>query len=294
MTVVHRPDAAPAPAPAADGAVSRARELADLLRSRRGRLQPAEVGLPAGARRRTRGLRREEVAQLAAISTTYYTFLEQGRDVHPSQQVLDALARALRLSPAERAHLHELAHGHQPPDPRQPDEVLAPAVAALVDRLDPYPTYVTGRRFDVLAANRAARALWTDWPALPPQERNMLWWMFTDPAARTILVEWETEASALLARFRATADRHTDDPEFASLIGRLQAGSPEARAWWPHHDIVALSSGTKRLRHPVLGDLELEHVVLQLADDPEQKLVTFAADGTQQQRIAQLIADQDR
>ncbi len=292
MTVVDRPDAAPAPA--ADGAVSRARELADLLRSRRGRLQPAEVGLPAGARRRTRGLRREEVAQLAAISTTYYTFLEQGRDVHPSRQVLDALARALRLSRAERTHLHELAHGHQPPDARQPDEVLAPAVAALVDRLDPHPTYVTGRRFDVLAANRAARALWTDWPALPPQERNMLWWMFTDPAARTILVEWETEASALLARFRAAADRHTDDPEFAALIGRLQAGSPEARAWWPHHDIVALSSGTKRLRHPVLGDLELEHVVLQLADDPEQKLVTFAADDTQQQRIAQLIADQDR
>jgi transcriptional regulator with XRE-family HTH domain len=289
MTAVDRQTAALAPA--ADAVVSRARELADLLRSRRGRLQPADVGLPAGARRRTRGLRREEVAQLAAISTTYYTFLEQGRDVHPSRQVLDALARALHLAPAERAHLHELAHGHQPTEPHQPDEVLAPAVAALVDRLDPHPTYVTGRRFDVLAANQAARALWTGWPALPPQERNMLWWMFTAPAARTILIEWEAEASALLARFRAAADRHPDEPEFATLIQRLQSASAEARAWWPRHDIIALSSGTKRLHHPVLGDLELEHVVLQLADDPEQKLVTFTADVTRQQRIAQLIAD---
>ncbi len=292
MTAADRP--ATAHAPSADAAVRRTRELADLLRSRRERLQPADVGLPIGARRRTRGLRREEVAQLAAISTTYYTFLEQGRDVHPSRQVLDALARALRLGPAERAHLHELAHGHQTPESHQSDEVLAPAVAALVDRLDPHPTYVTGRRFDVLAANRAARALWTDWPALPPQERNMLWWMFTNPAARTILIEWETEASALLARFRAAADRHPDDPEFAAVIGRLQDASPQVRAWWPRHDIVALSSGTKRLRHPILGDLNLEHVVLQLADNPEQKLVTFTADRTQQQRIAQLIADQDR
>ncbi len=289
MTAVDRSAAAPS----ADGAVSRARELADLLRSRRGRLQPADVGLPAGARRRTRGLRREEVAQLAAISTTYYTFLEQGRDVHPSRQVLDALARALRLRPAERAHLHELAHGHQTAESHQPGEILAPAVAALVDRLDPYPTYVTGRCFDVLAANRAARALWTDWSSLPPQERNMLWWTFTAPAARTILVEWETEASALLARFRAAADRHPDDPKFAALTGRLQTASAEARAWWPRHDIVALSSGTKRLHHPLLGDLDMQHVVLQLADDTEQKLVTFAADSTHQQRIAQLIADQD-
>ena len=163
MIAVDRP--ALAPAPRANGTSSRARELADLLRSRRGRLRPAEVGLPAGARRRTQGLRREEVAQLAAISTTYYTFLEQGRDVHPSRQVLDALARALRLNPAERAHLHELAHGHSMPTAPETAEVLVPSVAALVARLDPYPTYVTGRRFDVLAANRAA-------PATPRSSRG--------------------------------------------------------------------------------------------------------------------------
>lgn len=260
------------------------------MRSRRERLQPSDVGLPAGARRRTQELRREEVAQLAAISTTYYTFLEQGRDVHPSRQVLDALARALRFSPAERAHLHELAHGDPVPNRAGAMETLTPSLAALVDRLDPYPTYVTGRRFDVLAANRAARALWTDWSALPQKQRNMVWWMFADPAARTILVEWEAEASALLARFRAAADRHPDDPGFATLAQRLQSASDEARAWWPRHDVVALSSGKKRLRHPDLGDFELEHVVLQLADDPEQKVVTFTADKATQQRIAELVA----
>ena len=268
---------------------SRARELGDMLRSRRERLQPADVGLPVGARRRTRGLRREEVALLAAISPTYYAFLEQGREVRPSRQVLDALARALRLGAAERAHLHELVHGDPAPTHVARAEVLAPAVAALVERLDPCPTYVTGRRFDVLAANRAARSLWTDWPSLAPEVRNMLWWTFTDPAARTILVEWETEATALLARFRAAAARHPDDPSFVELISRLQAASPEVREWWPRHDVAALSSGTKRLRHPVLGEFEFRHVVLQLADDPEQKLVTFAPADGDDTRLARLV-----
>lgn len=270
--------------------VSTSRALADLLRSRRERLQPSDVGLPIGVRRRTRGLRREEVAQLAAISTTYYTFLEQGRDLRPSRQVLDSLAQALRLTVPERAHLHQLAHGDPTSVPAATVEVIAPEVAALVDRLDPHPTYVTGRRFDVLAANRAARALWTDWPALPPQERNMLWWLFTEPAARGVLIEWEAEASALLARFRAAADRYPDEPEFAALADRLQDASPQARAWWPRHEIAALSSGTKRLHHPLLGALDLTHVVLQVANDPEQKVITFTASEANQARIAELIA----
>lgn len=167
--------------------------------------------------------------------------------------------------------------------------MLAPSVAALVARLDPHPTYVTGKRFDVLAANRAARALWTDWPALPLDQRNMVWWMFTDPAARTILVEWEAEATALLARFRSAADRNPDDPAVAELVERLCDASPQARAWWSRHDIVALGSGRKLLRHPGLGTLTLQHVVLQVADDPEQKLVTFTADSTTQARITELL-----
>jgi transcriptional regulator with XRE-family HTH domain len=262
-------------------------ELASLLRSRRERLQPADVGLPAGVRRRTRGLRREEVAQLASVSTTYYTFLEQGRDIRPSRQVLDALAGALRLTDAERDYLHGLAAGE--PAPALAAEKLPAAVADLVDRLDPHPTYVSGRRWDVLAANRAARELWADWPSLPPAERNIVWWMFMDPRARSILIEWESEASAQLARFRAAAARHSGDPGFAELIERLQAGSPEVRAWWPRHDVAPLSSGSKRIRHPVLGDFTFQHVVLQLADDPGQKIVTFSASAADQARIAGLL-----
>lgn len=269
--------------------MSNSGELADLLRSRRDRLQPVEVGLPAGARRRTPGLRREEVAQLAGISTTYYTFLEQGRDLRPSTQVLEALARALRLGTAERAHLHTLVRDSPAPTDRRTAETLAPAVAALVDHLDPHPTYVTGRSWDVLAANRAARALWTDWPALAPEDRNILWWTFTDPAARIVLVEWESEAAAQLARFRAAAASHPDDRAFLALIDRLHGASPEFRTWWPRHEVAPLSSGIKWIRHPALGEIELHHLVLQVADAAEQKLVTFAPSEPDRARIAQLL-----
>jgi transcriptional regulator with XRE-family HTH domain len=266
-------------------------EVASLLRSRRERLQPSDVGLPAGVRRRTSGLRREEVAQLASISTTYYTFLEQGRDVRPSRQILDALADALRLSGAERSYLHDLVHGgpQRPGTSSAATEKLPAAVADLVHRLDPHPTYVTGRCWDVLAANRAARELWIDWPSLPPARRNMLWWTFMEPGARSVLIDWEAEASAQLARFRTAASRHPGDPDFAALIARLHAGSAEVRAWWPRHDVAPLSSGSKRIRHPVLGELTFQHVVLQLADDPEQKVVTFTAGEQDQAAIARLL-----
>ncbi|WP_405900442.1 helix-turn-helix transcriptional regulator [Streptomyces sp. NBC_00727] len=268
---------------------ARSKELGELLRSRRERLQPAEVGLLTGPRRRVRGLRREEVAQLAAISPTYYTYLEQGREMRPSRQVLDSLSVALQLDAAERSHIHDLVHGAPPAEEPAVAESLAPAVVALVDRLDPCPAYVTGRCWDVLASNRAARALWTDWPAKAPDARNLLRWMFTDPGARQVMVDWPAEASALLGRFRSAAARHPGDTGFSTLLERLHTASPEVREWWPQHRVVPLSSGTKRLRHPALGVLELEHVVLQLADDPEQKLVTFNATNQDQARIAQLI-----
>lgn len=266
------------------------RELADLLRSRRARLKPGDVGLPAGTRRRTPGLRREEVALLANVSSTYYTFLEQGRDVRPSRQVLDALAGALRLEPAERNHIHRLAHGGPPADDGPEPEALAPGVGAVVDRLDPHPTYVLGARRDVLAANRSARALFADWRALPREERNMLWWMFTDPRAREVYVDWEEEASAMLARFRAAASGHVEDPGFASLVDRLHRASPEVREWWPRHEIQPVTGGTKRLRHPALGEFSLDYVVLQSADHPGQRLVTFSPRDNDEDRLHELAA----
>lgn len=270
--------------------MSGAAEAADLLRSRRARLRPEDVGLPPGGRRRTPGLRREEVAQLAGISPTYYTFLEQGRDLSPSVQVLDALARALRLDPAERAHLHELVRGPAPA-PTAPLAAAPAELVDLVDRLDPHPAYVTGRSWEVLASNRACRLLWADWPALPVEDRNVLLWTFLEPRARTVLVEWEREAAAQLARFRAAAAHDPGDPRRAAVADRLRAGSAEARDWWTRHDVAPLASGTKVVSHPALGPVVLTHVVLQLADDPGLKLVTFRAADADRNRIAALLPD---
>jgi transcriptional regulator with XRE-family HTH domain len=254
--------------------------LGQLLRDRRSRLSPADVGLPAGNRRRTAGLRREEVALLASVSPTYYTFLEQGRPVRPSEQVLDALADALRLTAAERRYLRVLAHGDDPgaavAPVAEPLETIDPEVAALVQRLEPDPTIVKGRRWDVLAANPAACALFTDWTGLPPGQRNLVRWMFTTPRAREVYLDWEPEAQAMLARFRLAAARHPGDPAFTALIEELQRDSEHVRAWWPRHDVRAVGSGTKKLRHPVLGPVSYSHVVLQVADHPEQTLVTYS------------------
>jgi transcriptional regulator with XRE-family HTH domain len=270
-------------------AVRRLGEFGEFLRSRRARLQPADVGLPDGTRRRTPGLRREEAAQLAGVSPTYYAFLEQGRDISPSGQVLDALARALRLSPAERDHLYALAQRGTPPHKDAP-ETLTAGIAALVDRLDPDPAFVKGRRWDILAANRAARALFTDWLALPPGQRNELIWMFTDPKARETYVEWEKDAAAMLARFRLAAARRPGDPDFTALIEHLHRHSAEARSWWSRHEVLRPASGTKRLRHQLLGEITFNHVVLQVADDPDLKLVTFSAADGNQEPLARLAA----
>jgi transcriptional regulator with XRE-family HTH domain len=255
--------------------------LGQLLRSRRQRLTPGDVGLPPGDRRRTPGLRREEVALLASLSTTYYTFLEQGRPVRPSAQVLDALASALRMSAAERRYLHVLAYG---PDgagsadvaASAPPERLEPGVADLVQRLEPYPTLVKGRRWDVLAANPAARELFTDWTARPGGERNLVRWMFTTDRAREVYLEWEPEARAMLGRFRLAAARYPDDAGFGALIAELRRDSEHVRDWWPRHDVAGVGSGSKKLRHPRLGPVEYAHVVLQVADNPDQTIVTYS------------------
>jgi transcriptional regulator with XRE-family HTH domain len=258
------------------------RALGQLLRSRRERLAPADVGLPAGSRRRTAGLRREEVALLANVSTTYYTFLEQGRQVRPSAQVLDALAAALRMSAAERRYLQVLAHGGDDAPSggmaitASPPEQLDQGVADLVQRLDPSPTIVKGRRWDVLAANAAACELFTDWAALPDEERNLVRWMFTTDRAREVYLEWEPEARAMLGRFRLAAARYRDDPDFTALIAGLLRDSEQVRQWWPEHDVVAVGSGSKKLRHPRLGPVSYSHVVLQVADNPDQTLVTYS------------------
>jgi transcriptional regulator with XRE-family HTH domain len=258
--------------------------LGQLLRSRRERLAPADVGLPPGARRRTSGLRREEVAQLANVSVTYYTFLEQGRPVRPSEQVLDALATALRMTPAERGYLLALAYGPDESAARgigaaeaAPERVSA-SVADLVHRLEPYPTLVKGRRWDILAANPAARELFGNWSGEPGGEpKNLVRWMFTSAAAREVYLEWEAEARAMLGRFRLAATRHPDDPGLADLIAELKRDSPHVREWWPSHDVTPIGGdGTKKLRHPLHGPTDYAHAILQVADNPDHVLITYS------------------
>ena len=161
---------------------------------------------------------------------------------------------------------------------RAPPELLDPAVADLVQRLEPFPTLVKGRRWDVLAANPAARELFADWAAPPAAERNLVRWMFTTNRAREVYLEWEPEARAMLGRFRLSTARHPDDPDVRTLIAELQRDSAHVRDWWPRHDVAPIGgSGSKKLRHPRLGPVEYSHVVLQVADHPDQTLVTYSA-----------------
>lgn len=250
----------------------RRRELGVFLRSRRERVTPAEAGLPVTGRRRTPGLRREEIALLAGISATWYTYLEQGRDVRPSDQVLSALASALRLTDHEREHLFQLAGEGGGEEPDEPERLLA-GVAAVPSLVEPNPAYVTGLGYDVLSHNAAAAELFTGITACP----NLARWMFTDPEARRVLVDWEREAQDLLARLRAAAGRHPSHPRFVRLVDELHAASPEVRSWWPRYDIKASRAGTKRLRHPRLGPVTMTHTAFHVADHPEQTLVIYSA-----------------
>ncbi|GAA0532502.1 helix-turn-helix transcriptional regulator [Paractinoplanes ferrugineus] len=245
-------------------------ELGTFLRSRRERVNPTDVGLPATGRRRTPGLRREELALLAGISATWLTYLEQGRDVRPSDQVLDALARTLRLTAAEQEHLRRLATGDPTREPDAP-ETAAPEVAGIPALLGDNPAYVTGICYDVLAVNEAAAELFR---GMTPGG-NVVRWIFTDPAAREILIDWEPEARHILARLRAIAGRHAGHPRVTRLVAELSEASPEVRTWWPQYDIQFSHAGRKRLRHPRLGAVTVPHAAFHVAEHPEQTLVIY-------------------
>jgi transcriptional regulator with XRE-family HTH domain len=253
----------------------RRRELADFLRTRRERLAPEEVGLPRGTRRRVLGLRREELAQLAGVGLTWYTWLEQGRDIRVSRQVVDSLGRALRLDPTERRHLASLS------DPSaQVTELgvvadVPAALQALLDQQGASPAYVMNPRWDVLAWNHAARALFADFPRLPPAQRNMVWLLFTEPALRGLLLDWEEHARVVLGQFRASRERREGDPAFAELVERLRAASPEFRAWWPRHEVRGRFEGRREFEHPTLGRLVLEQFTLRALEDDELRLVLY-------------------
>jgi transcriptional regulator with XRE-family HTH domain len=258
-----------------DGELRRA-ELADFLRSRRASLQPGDVGLPDGGRRRTPGLRREEVAQLAGVGTTWYTWLEQGRDVRASLDVLEALARALRLVPAERTHLVLLGRGEEPPPCKLPAERVSPTLRRLIENLGANPAFVLGRRWDYLAWNRAATVLFGDLAAIPRASRNHAWLTFMDPRRREMSADWERTSRLLVAKFRADSARYLGAPELEELIHALRRSSPEFCRAWKRHEVARGGEGRKELRHPRGGTLVFSHAVFNPAEAPEQRLVLYS------------------
>ncbi len=271
------------------------RELAEFLRSRRERIAPADVGLPAGPRRRTPGLRREEAAQLAYISTEYYTRLEQARGPRPSREVLAGLARALRLSDAERDHLHHLAGAPPGPAPGPPREVRR-SILDLLDRLPQAAAFVTSAAYEVLAWNELAAALMEDFSALPRRERNLARRAFLDerPPGRRLygVDEADAQAFALTAaqRLRAATARYPDDAELADLIRDLLAGSEHFTRLWASHDVSAERSLRKTFRHPLVGPVTVDCDVLDITDRDQQVVIYTAVPGSPSESALRLLS----
>ncbi|MEV2212874.1 helix-turn-helix transcriptional regulator [Streptomyces sp. NPDC050997] len=262
------------------GALDQRAELSEFLRTRRARLKPTDVGLPDfGRRRRVPGLRREELAQLAGVSVAYYTRLEQGNGRNVSAEVLDAIARALRLTDAEHAHLTHLAKPkqHKKKPPARAQQVRG-TLRTLLDSMDGVPAYIAGRRSDILAWNRMAAAVFGDWAELPAAERNWARLVFLRPEYRDLFVDWEQKAIDIVCVLRMDAGCHPDDPRLSALVGELSVKSEEFRRLWATHDVKEKSHGLKRLRHPLVGHLDLSFEGFHLVDDQEQSLVTYHAE----------------
>jgi transcriptional regulator with XRE-family HTH domain len=249
------------------------------------------VGLPVGGRRRTPGLRREEVAQLAGVGATWYTWLEQGRDVRASLEVFEAISKALRLTPAERTHLILLGRGEEPPPCKTPAERVSPTVRRLIENLGPSPAFVLGRRWDYLAWNRAACAVFGDFDTLPRGTRNHLWLMFMDPARREMLSDWERSTRLAVAKFRADSARHIDDPSFQDLIQTLRSSSREFCKAWKRHEVARSGEGRKEINHPDAGLLVFEHAVFHPAEAPEQRLILYTpvSESGTREKLAELL-----
>ncbi len=250
------------------------RELGAFLSSRRARLRPDELGLPTGPRR-TPGLRREEVALLAGVSVSWYTWLEQGRDIGASAEVLERLSRVLRLDRAETLHLFALS-SRRPPSVAGHDQP-SDALLDLVRAIDPVPAYVRNRRLDILAWNEAVADLFVDYGALEPHERNTLRLLFLHLPYRSLMRDWEQMARNTICVFRAARAKVSDKAPFDRLVEELREESVEFRTWWPAVDVQGFDEGVKRLRHPTRGLLELTFMAFIPEGRPDLSLVTYVS-----------------
>jgi len=274
--------------PHADPDSVRRHELAAFLRSRRERITPEQVGLKPSRRRRTPGLRREEVAQLAGVGVTWYTWIEQGRDVNASAQVLDAIARTLLFDAQERSHLFTLA-GAADTTILADCTALPPTVPLLLERMEPYPAVVVNGRYDILGWNRVWASAFPMVADLPLQDRNALWLIFTNDAWKRALPEWEDSASRMVAQFRAAMAEHVAEPAWKALVTRLQRASAEFSEFWSRHDVQEPEGRFKLYRHPTAGLLRLDYTYLWLGRRLGTRIVTYTpADVETAARLEQL------
>ncbi|MBK3578054.1 helix-turn-helix domain-containing protein [Streptomyces sp. MBT65] len=275
-------------APQTESTVRR-HELAAFLRHRREHITPEQVGLPRGTRRRTPGLRREEIAQLAAVGVTWYTWLEQARDIQVSVQVLDALARTLLLDPSERAHLFRLADAA---DPRPATEcpVVTPALREMLDQLDPIPACLQNARYDILAYNRTYGMLLCDMDAVPPEDRNCMVLSYTHDEWRSSIVHLEKTQRLMAARFRGSMAGHLADPTWKTLLTRLRT-SPEFCDVWDRHEVVGATPRRKEFRNTQVGRITVDHTDLWLGPSTGPRMVTYApADEETREKLERLYA----
>ncbi|MFJ9736560.1 helix-turn-helix transcriptional regulator [Streptomyces sp. NPDC101166] len=244
-------------------------ELREFLRSRRARVSPADVGMPDGGRRRTPGLRREEVAVLAGVGVSWYTWLEQGRDIKVSDQVLDAIARVLLLDSAEHAHLYRLAGLNPPQASSAPSAAPSPEAQRLLDAWSPRPGYIRDRHWNFTAVNDAARVVF----GYRESDHNCLVSFFTNVRHRVLHRHWADTAPDVAAAFRADAARYPDDPEFGRIAADLAAVSPEFAELWARHDVAEHTSAVKAVDHPEAGTMIFDATLLPLPEQPGHHLI---------------------
>lgn len=273
------------------GIVDTTQELAAFLRSRRERLDPRDLGLPQRRQsRRTPGLRREEVAELAGVSTDYVVRLEQGRGLRPSSEVLEALAGALRLDADERAYLFDLAQQRQP-NGGKPATTVAPELRLLLEDLSPRPAMVVNHRYDILAWNREMARVLLDFDTLPPQQRNSMWLCLMHPGMRDFFVNRERTIREGIADLRAAWAAHPEDRLLAERIDEFLTGSVEFEQRWAERDVRVNGRGQKALNHPEVGPITVSYEALTPLQDPDQRLIIYrAADEASQTALNRLCA----
>ncbi|RCX14341.1 helix-turn-helix protein [Anaerobacterium chartisolvens] len=252
-------------------------ELSNFLRIRRERLNPEHFKIPVSPRRRTPGLRREELAQLAGVSVSWYTWLEQGRPITVSDQVLESISRVLQLNWAERRHLFLLAKDHLPPSSLSSEDMhcISPQLQQVLDAFGICPAYMLDKFWNIVAWNKSAAKVFSDYTTLSSRDKNLIWLLFTHPSQKKLIVDWENEARRCIAQFRFSIDQYIGEPWLTELINDLNYVSSDFRNWWTKYDIQAAHGKCKRLNHPQAGSLALHATTLLLPDYNEFKIIVY-------------------